>query len=398
MYTDRDRDQGRSSVGRRLAGARDQLRWEATAIARSARNAAKYQGPERDTLVQALKAAGAAIAAWAVAGWWLRAPMALLAPWTALALVDVTVYRSLRVGAQQVAVIAAGTLAASLAMSVTGGNTLASMALTLPVLMLFAAYRRFGAQGIYGATSALFVITYGSYQPPQIGHRLLETAIGAAIGIAVNALVLPPVHLRDVREQLQRLARESADLLESMARTMQEDNDWGADEADIWHDRAGRLEATLASVAEARMWSAESSKFNPGRHLRRTVPPPPLGIDHEWQAVVTHLLTTTRTLANAVRQHADLSAPTQPFSTALADVARQAARICRADERALQSSEAVSETLLKDREQACEEAWHAYERLGEGFGTQHGVAAAVSGGLMVETRQLLHALLRGESD
>ncbi|MGW7067247.1 FUSC family protein [Streptomyces sp. NPDC054855] len=351
----------------RFADAWEQLRLEASAIGRSASNAAHRQGAERDTLVQALKAAGAAIAAWALAGWWLKAPMALMAPWTAMALVDVTVYRSLRVGLQQLAVIVAGTLAASFAMVLTDGNTMAAMAFALPLLTLFGTYRRFGTQGFYGASSALFVITYGSYQPAQIGHRLLETAIGAGIGIAVNALVLPPVHLRDVREQLQRLGHESADLLESMARTMREDADWGVGEAEEWYDRAGRLEAVLAAVAEARQWSTESSRCNPGRYFRRTVPPPPAEMDDEWRRIVSHLVAATRTLASAVREHADLTAPAAPFSSALAGVAEQAARICRADARALHPSEAHSDAVKKEREDACGDALRAYEALRDGF-------------------------------
>ncbi len=51
-------------------------------------------------MVQSLKAAGAAAVAWAVTGWWLEAPMALMAAWAAVALVQGTVYRSLRSAVQ----------------------------------------------------------------------------------------------------------------------------------------------------------------------------------------------------------------------------------------------------------------------------------------------------------
>jgi uncharacterized membrane protein YgaE (UPF0421/DUF939 family) len=62
---------------------------------RSIRRAVTESGAERDTVVQSLKAAEAALLAWALTGWWWDAPMALLAPWTALFLVQNTVYRSL---------------------------------------------------------------------------------------------------------------------------------------------------------------------------------------------------------------------------------------------------------------------------------------------------------------
>jgi hypothetical protein len=104
------------------------IRWEAAAVGRTARYAVAYPGPERDSVVQSLKAAAAAVLAWALVGWSFKAPLALMAPWTALALVDATVYRSVRSGLQQFAVIAVGAVAASVAMAVTGGGTLGAMA------------------------------------------------------------------------------------------------------------------------------------------------------------------------------------------------------------------------------------------------------------------------------
>ncbi|NED91926.1 hypothetical protein G3I76_69125, partial [Streptomyces sp. SID11233] len=64
---------------------------------------------------------------------------------------------------------------------------------------------------------ALFVITATSTSSAEIGHRLLETGIGAVIGIAVNAFVLPPVHLRNAGDQLLRLPRDTGRLLRDLA-------------------------------------------------------------------------------------------------------------------------------------------------------------------------------------
>src|SRR4051794_41958320 len=79
------------------------------ALCRGARNVgravrAAWRGPgrERDLVVQSLKAAGAALLAWFVASDWLGDPMALMAPWVALLLVQTTVYSSIRRGAPQV--------------------------------------------------------------------------------------------------------------------------------------------------------------------------------------------------------------------------------------------------------------------------------------------------------
>ncbi|WP_407554610.1 FUSC family protein [Streptomyces sp. Pv4-95] len=365
------------------------LGWELAAIGRGVRSAVRESGPERDTMVQSLKAAAAAILAWALTGWWLQAPLALMAPWTALVLVNATVYRSLHSGVQQFAVIVAGALWASAAMAITGGSTLLAMLIAIPVTVLVGTYRRFGTQGIYGATTALFVITYGAYSLTEVGHRLLETLIGGVIGVTVNALVLPPVHLRNVRDQLQRLSRESADLLDTMAEGLR--GEWSESDAAGWHDRARRLDQVLRGLADARQWTHESSRFNPGSRLRRSVPPPPLEADAVWERTVGHLTAITRVLGGTAGEKARLTAPGTEFLTRYADLAAQSARLCEADRDLMQQPRSTKEE--RDRQnRAWKEAWAVYDALAADFRRQTGPAAEVSGGLLVETKLMLSGL------
>ncbi|MFD4030067.1 aromatic acid exporter family protein [Streptomyces sp. NPDC058637] len=240
---------------------------------RSASRALRYSGPERAAAVQALKAAGAAMLAWALAAFWIESPMALMAPWTALVLVDSTVYRSLRAGARQLGIISVGAVLASVAMFLTRGSTLPAMAMSLPPLMLIAGYRRLGAHGIYGATTALFMIAYGAYQPWQVGHRLLETPIGALIGLSINAFVLPPVRFDGVRANLHALAVECGELLQAIGDGLK--RPWGSAQAGAWEDQARRLHRGVQAVAQARQRATESTRLNPGRRMRRGHRTPP---------------------------------------------------------------------------------------------------------------------------
>ncbi|MGW1814939.1 aromatic acid exporter family protein [Streptomyces sp. NPDC002125] len=361
-------------------------RWagrEWAGVRRSVHNAFEEPGPERDTLAQSLKAAGAAIIAWALTGWWLQAPMALLAPWTAVALVSSTVYQSLRMGAQQFAVIAVGTVWASAAMTITYDQTMAAMLLTLPFMTLLGNYRRFGSQGILGATTALFVITYGSASASTVGHRLLETLIGAVVGIAVNALVLPPVHLRSVRDRLRRLARESADLLDTMADGLREDD--ALQKAEDWHAEASRLTMSLQGVADARYWATEGARWNPGGRLRRTgPPPPPFAEDIRWSGVCTRILTVASTLNGIHGDDAGLPAPPSRCVAHLSAVLEQAARVC--------AEEAGKTTASADgsgRERALSGAWAAHRALADTARHQTGPASAAADALVLVTRQLL---------
>ncbi len=403
----------------RLALAGRRLGWEAAELRRAAGRAVRGPGPDRDTGVQSCKAAGAAIAAWALTGWWLRAPMALLAPWTALTLVEATVYRSFRSGVQQLAVIMAGTLGASAAMATTDGSTLGAMAIILPIMMLFGSYRRLGAQGLYGATTALFVITYGDVSLSTVGHRLLETLIGAALGIAVNAFVLPPVHLRNVREQLHRLPRDSAALLHTMASGL--DARWTASDAAAWHDRARRLARIPAVVAEARRWTAEGSRANPGARLRRTGPPPP-AVEHDarWESVASHLIAITRTLESTAGDRFRLTAPGTAFLARYAELAERAAILCEAEADLIQAGAEPESPHRRHHDEdrrrtpdhraqpqrhatparcgrARDEAWHIHDHLAADFAERPGPAAAVCGELLVETTQMLSVLAPPET-
>lgn len=300
---------------------------------RSARRALGGPGPERDTAVQALKAAAAALIAWALAGWWWKAPMALLAPWTALLLVQSTVYRSLKTALQQFVVVVVGTLLAAGA-GLLMGDTMLAMLVVLPLTMLFGSYARFGTQGLNAPTAALFVLVYGTYSGFEILHRFLETLLGAVIGLTVNALVLPPVHSRSVGHLRARLPEESAALLGTVADGLG-DGGFSREDAQAWHDRARRLTDHVTDLRTARRWSDESYRFNPGRKLRRSAPVPPAAEwDFVWDRITSHVEAITRTLAEATGGRPDGPVLPDPAPGIVARLLRAAGDVCALDDTA----------------------------------------------------------------
>ncbi|MFE0090054.1 aromatic acid exporter family protein [Streptomyces sp. NPDC058991] len=369
------------------------LRWEAAAVGRSVLRAVRGPGRERNTLVQSMKAAAAAVLAWAVAGWWWEAPMALMAPWAAVALVQSTVYRSLVSAVQQVVVIAFGAALAAGAAAATGNST-AAMVLVLPATVLLGNWTRFGTQGIYAPTTALFVLAYGSTSFSDVGHRLLETLVGALVGIGVNALVLPPVHLKDVRAHLDRLPRDTERLLRTMAAGM-EDGYERAD-AERWHDHARAVHGNLRALSEARGWTRESYRLNPGHRLRRRGPAlPPTELDTAWERVAHHLMSLTRLLADAAGDTPALRPPHVDALGPLGEVLRRAADAC------VQAAVPVSVPardpeaepgLAPRREEALSRAWSAHSRLKALVISEDQETATSLGGVVAETQQLLYAL------
>ncbi|MGW0928883.1 FUSC family protein [Streptomyces sp. NPDC002644] len=273
---------------------------ELRAVGATARNAVRGPGRERDLLVQSLKASGAALLAWAVARLWLEDPMALMAPWAALVLVQATVYGSLLRAAQQCAAICVGTLLATGAQALTGDH-LAAMAVCLPPLMLLSHWSRFGDQGSYAATTAVFTLAAGTVSAEAAGHRVGQAVLGAVIGVAVNALVLPPVHLRDVRNNLSGLAAEAGAVLRRVAEELPGAR-WDDGAASRWAHASDRLERLLEGVRSARGWSDESLRLTADRlrRLRRIpmrVPPPEE--DERWARVTGQVVALTRALSVA---------------------------------------------------------------------------------------------------
>ncbi|MGA5797477.1 FUSC family protein [Streptomyces cellulosae] len=375
----------------RLARAVDTVRWEADSVGRAARAVVRGPGRERDLLVQSLKAALAALLAWLVAQVWLGDPMALMAPWVALVLVQATVYSSLVTGARQFAAICVGALVASGAQAVTDDNT-GALALSVPVLVLLSNWRRFGDQGIYAATTAVFTIASGTVSVEAVGHRLGQAALGAVIGVAVNAFVLPPVHLRDVRENLAALAREAGEVLSAVAGDLRE-GEWDAQTAVGRLNTAKRLQDRLDALRSARGWSRESLLLTSGwlRTLHRapTEALPSEDEDERLGRITGHVTALTRSLAVAADEERSAATPDPEVLRSYGKLLELLADSCRAEADRLLGGEEPGDPLLDERTDAAMRELHT--TLQEGLTQEAGQGAArtaVLGTLVLQAENL----------
>lgn len=364
------------------------VRREATAVARAARAAWSGPGRERDLAVQSLKAAGAGLLAWCVAQVWMGDPMALMAPWVAVVLVQATVYSSVRQATQLFTAMCLGTLVASGAQAVTDDTTVA-LVLCLPLLMLLANWQRFGGQGVYAATTAVFTLASGAVSAAAVGHRVGQAALGAVIGVAVNALVLPPIHLRDVRENLTALAREAGDVLHSLAADLR-DCAWDAQTAVGWSSAAARLQHRLDALHSARGWSQESLRltYGPLRALHRVpVAAPPEQEDQRWDRVTGHVTALIRTLTVAADENRTPAPPEGPVLERYARLLELIGDACHAEAGRLQGEE--PDTAAEIPAEAALEELHL--RLQEGLrehAGQEAARAAVLGTLLLQAENL----------
>lgn len=286
-------------------------------------------GPERDLAVQAGKAALAAWVAWAVVGWWLQAPMAFVAPWVAVVLVESTVYRSVAHGLQQLAAIAVGTVVAT-AVALLLDDTMVTMALVLPAVILLGHWRRLGSQGVYAATGALFVLTGGQVTVASAAARIGEAVFGAVIGVLVNLLIRPPVYSRDARSALQRAAWEAQEILDAVADGLAS-GEWDGRAARDWHERALGLGRLVERARSAIGWRHESMRGNPRGRRERTSSPQ----EQEYTdglAVLDYVATHTAGVTRTVWESANggkAAWPTAGVTDAYAEFLHRMARAVR---------------------------------------------------------------------
>jgi uncharacterized membrane protein YgaE (UPF0421/DUF939 family) len=164
-----------------------------------------------------VKAAIAAVAAWALAKYAAGQPDPYFAPLAALLGVYPTVAQSLREGFQYVGGFLLGA-ALAVPAGVLLGPGVAGIAVIVFGGVLLSGWRRLGDQSAQVTFTALFVLLLGGHQPAHyVTHRLIEVGIGVATGLAVNIAVFPPLQLRPAEHAIRRWGERIACTLEVLA-------------------------------------------------------------------------------------------------------------------------------------------------------------------------------------
>jgi aromatic acid exporter family member 1 len=220
----------------------------------------------RGAVVRAAKCALAAVLAWLLADRVLGLPQPFLAPYAAVLMIDSTVYRSVRGSAQQVAATASAVLVAFLTSRMIPEPAVA-LAVAVLVGALLGRWSVFGASGAWIAvTTVLVLTTSGATQGVLLVDRLVETALGAVIGTAVNALVLPPTYSRWARSATSDLARELRSVLSALAGALRDPDE--PRDPRSWVERTRESERLVRRAEEAVGWSDEADHLNLRRPRR----------------------------------------------------------------------------------------------------------------------------------
>ncbi|MFG2540003.1 aromatic acid exporter family protein [Streptomyces sp. NPDC048511] len=259
------------SGGRTTADRTDQGRF--ALMARWWRRALAYDGDERDTLRIIGKSTLAATLAWLVSYVALDARSPAFAPFSAVLIMQVTVYRSVVQSLRYVGAVVAG-VAVQAALGFLAGPDLLTFVLVAVIALAIGRWQVLGAQGPQVATAAFFAFsTYTSASADSqrlraLGEIVLLVLIGCAIGIAVNVLVAPPLRYRGAEYGIRSLAHTLKDLLADMYPVLAE----GVPDQDTtggWRSRAARTGGMIGQAWWGLETSKESLHLNPRRLLRR---------------------------------------------------------------------------------------------------------------------------------
>ncbi len=162
-------------------------------------------------VVQAVRSTAAATLAYVVALRFSPEVAPLTAPLTALLVVQVTLYATLTTGIRRVNSVVAGVVIA-IAFSVLVGLTWWSLALIILASLAVGHLVRVSEFVPEVAISAMLVLGV-----TKVGDtawaRVLETLIGAVVGLAFNFLLAPPVWVEAAGESLEDMARRMRQLM-----------------------------------------------------------------------------------------------------------------------------------------------------------------------------------------
>jgi hypothetical protein len=284
------------------------VRWPSLLVARGGR--VRLRG------VRTFKSTLAAMTAYAVALPLSDNPRPVLAPLTALLVVQLTLYETVRRGLLRVLSVVLGVLFAA-ALSTVVPLTWWSLGLAVAVSLVIGRLFRLGDDIAEVPISAMLILAVGGSDIAVEG-RIAETVIGAVVGVVVGAAVAPPLYVRPASDAVQDVARATAEVMRRIATEVR--FEYSPEQADSWLASARGLGRDILR-ADRVLGTAETSlRYNP-RAISRPHAATSLrsGLDAVERAVVS-LRGVCRVLADLVKGHGEETVYGPDVRAALSDL------------------------------------------------------------------------------
>jgi hypothetical protein len=193
----------------------------------------------------------------------------VLAPLTALLVIQVTMYDTVRQSVQRIGSVLAGVLVA-VGVAALVGLSWWSLGAVVAVSLLIGRLLRLGPQLLEVPISAMLVLAVGGDRAVA-DSRVYETLVGAAVGILVNLVIAPPLYLRPAGEAVRELAERIAGFSRELAAALR--GGWSRANADHWLTAARAMDAEVDRVDRVVVRAEEGARLNPRAGQTRRVQP-----------------------------------------------------------------------------------------------------------------------------
>ena len=280
--------------------------------------AASVRAPGRSPLLQVVKSAVAAIATWLLAGWLFPGPAPVFGAIAALLVVQPSLNQSLSKAVERSVGVIAGVVLASTLGIAFGPQTWVVTAAIAAALLLAWALKMTPGTANQVAISSLLVLAIGTGTPQYAIDRVLETLLGAVVGIVVNVALVPPVAVAPARAAIDALGAELAASFGRLADALEQPRTPADLEGLLIEARL--LRPMVEKAQQAIDAGAESLTLNPrgGRHKAELAELDRVG--RVYSPIVTQLIGMTRAVYD--RYSPDLAE--EPLVAAIAEQLRRA--------------------------------------------------------------------------
>lgn len=284
-----------------------------------------FRATKRAPLMQVAKSAVATVGAWIVAGLLVPGPPPVFAAIAALLVVQPSLNQSFTKAVERSVGVIVGVVIASLLGLAFGSASWVILLATVIALAVAWALRMTSGTTNQVAISALLVLALGTATPGYAMNRVLETLIGAVIGIVVNVLLVPPVAVAPARTDALGLGAAVADSLERLARALTSVQT-PAQLTGLMLE--ARLMRPMVRKAETDIEAANDSlTLNPRARRHRADLAVSQALVDRYSPIVTQVIGMTR----AVVDRYDPGLVHEPAVHAIADQLRRAAHDVRLD-------------------------------------------------------------------
>jgi uncharacterized membrane protein YgaE (UPF0421/DUF939 family) len=285
----------------------------------------------------------------------------VLAPLTALLVLQASLYETLSSALRRVLAVTAGVLIA-VGLSVVLGFSWWLLGLLIAATLAIGFLLRLGGEMLEVPISAMLIFS-STGEHVAATDRIVETLVGAGAGL-IAGLIFAPLRVEPARDAVGELAAEMAGLLDQMSADLKDVPDNATVSA--WLDRAAKLRGDIDRVDDSLHKAEESIRLNP-RSL--VLPAAEISLPAGVEAL-QHAALTIRVLARSVTDSSRIDSEASPvrdqeIRARLGAVLHRLAQAVRAYGRLIQTLPTGNEPLEEDLRHQLSEAHRQQDRLAE---------------------------------